>query len=159
MSKTNSSLFKKPTENEIKDKLDSLQYEVTQKEGTEPPFKNKYWDNHEKGLYVDIVTGEPLFTSEDKFDSGTGWPCFSQAIDRQRLIFKEDQKLWSPRVEVRSLLGDSHLGHVFEDGPKEAGGLRFCINSAALRFIPYDEVKKDPVYKEWLKLFEDSSQA
>lgn len=146
--------FKKPSDSELKKNLDNLQYQVTQKEATEPPFQNKYWDNHEVGLYVDIVTGEPLFTSMDKFDSGTGWPCFAKPISISTLIFKEDVKLWQPRVEVRSKLGDSHLGHVFDDGPEELGGQRYCINSASLRFIPLAELKKDPTYSEWIKLFE-----
>jgi methionine-R-sulfoxide reductase len=150
------SQFKKPTKEELKQKLDNLQYEVTQKEATEPPFKNKYWDNHETGLYVDIVTGEPLFTSKDKFDSGTGWPCFSQPLNKSSLVFKEDHKMWAARTEVRSQLGDSHLGHVFNDGPSEKGGSRYCINSASLKFIPLNELKNDPVYKEWLKIFEEA---
>ncbi len=148
--------FKKPATEELKKRLDDLQYKVTQEEATEPPFKNKYWDNHETGLYVDIVTGEPLFTSMDKFDSGTGWPCFSQPINTNNLIFKDDNKMWTARTEVRSKIGDSHLGHVFNDGPKESGGQRYCINSAAIRFIPVAELKKDPVYSEWLKIFEEA---
>lgn len=147
--------FKKPSEEELKKRLDSLQFEVTQNEATEPPFKNKYWDNHEDGLYVDIVTGEPLFTSMDKFDSGTGWPCFSQPLSKSTLLFKDDHKMWSTRTEVRSKLGNSHLGHVFNDGPAESGGERYCINSAAIKFIAVKDLKTDPVYKEWAKLFED----
>lgn len=146
--------FKKPSTEEIKKNLDELQFQVTQKEATEPPFQNKYWDNHEVGLYVDIITGEPLFTSMDKFDSGTGWPCFAKPINISTLVFKEDVKLWRPRVEVRSKLGDSHLGHVFDDGPEELGGQRYCINSASLKFIPFEDLKKDPTYSEWVKLFE-----
>ncbi len=145
--------FKKPNAEELKANLDELQFKVTQEEATEPPFKNKYWDNHEIGLYVDIVTGEPLFTSKDKFDSGTGWPCFSRPLSTSNLIFKEDQKMWSPRTEVRSRLGDSHLGHVFNDGPADSGGQRYCINSASLRFVPLSELKKNPIYSEWAKLF------
>lgn len=147
--------FKKPHEEELKKNLDPLQFKVTQEEATEPPFHNKYWDNHEVGLYVDVVTGEPLFTSMDKFDSGTGWPCFTRPLDTSTLIFKEDRKMWSARTEVRSKLGDSHLGHVFNDGPKESGGQRYCINSASLRFIPKKELKADATYSEWAKLFED----
>lgn len=148
--------FKKPNSEELRQKLDRLQYQVTQEEATEPPFKNKYWNNHDVGLYVDVVTGEPLFTSMDKFDSGTGWPCFTKPIQISTLVFKEDHKMWQPRVEVRSQLGDSHLGHVFEDGPEENGGQRYCINSASLRFIPIAELKNDPVYKEWLKIFDEA---
>ncbi len=146
--------FKKPNAEEIKKNLDDLQFKVTQEEATEPPFKNKYWDNHAIGLYVDIVTGEPLFTSMDKFDSGTGWPCFSNPITKNNLVFKEDHKMWSARTEVRSKLGDSHLGHVFNDGPEEKGGQRYCINSAAIRFIAVADLRNDPAYSEWLKLFE-----
>jgi methionine-R-sulfoxide reductase len=147
--------FSKPSNAEIKNKLDVLQFKVTQEEATEPPFQNKYWDNHEVGLYVDIITGEPLFTSMDKFDSGTGWPCFSRPIDQSTLIFKQDLKMWSARVEVRSQLGEAHLGHVFDDGPEETGGQRYCINSAALKFIALEDLKKDSTYTEWLKIFED----
>jgi len=148
--------FKKPSVEELKKKLDELQFQVTQKEATEPPFQNKYWNNKEVGLYVDIVTGEPLFTSMDKFDSGTGWPCFTKPINISTLVYKEDHKMWRPRVEVRSKLGDAHLGHVFDDGPEESGGQRYCINSASLRFIPLAEVKKDPTYSEWVKIFEEA---
>ena len=147
-------LFKKPSLDEIRKKLDDLQFAVTQEEATEPPFKNKYWDNHATGLYVDVVTGEPLFTSMDKFDSGTGWPCFTQPITKKNLIFKDDQKMWAARTEVRSQLADSHLGHVFNDGPAETGGQRYCINSAAIRFIPIEDLKKDSTYSEWFKIFE-----
>lgn len=148
--------FKKPSTEEIKKRLNELEYQVTQKEATEPPFQNKYWNNHETGLYVDIITGEPLFTSMDKFDSGTGWPCFAKPINISTLVFKEDHKMWRPRIEVRSQLGDSHLGHVFDDGPEELGGQRYCINSASLRFIPLEELKKDPAYNEWVKIFEEA---
>lgn len=148
--------FKKPAPDEIKNRLNKLEYEVTQKEATEPPFQNKYWNNHETGLYVDIITGEPLFTSMDKFDSGTGWPCFTKPINIGTLIFKEDTKIWQPRVEVRSKIGDSHLGHVFDDGPEESGGQRYCINSASLKFISLDDLKKDPTYSDWVKIFEEA---
>ncbi|MBC7741704.1 MAG: peptide-methionine (R)-S-oxide reductase MsrB [Bdellovibrionaceae bacterium] len=144
--------FKKPETEELKTKLSDLEFAVTQHEHTEPPFSNKYWDNHEEGIYVDIVTGEPLFTSKDKFESGTGWPCFSQPISKSILIFKEDKKLWSTRTEVRSKLGDSHLGHVFDDGPGPEGA-RYCINSASLRFIAKSELANSP-YTEWLKIFD-----
>ncbi len=146
------SQFKKPTADELKKSLSELQFAVTQHEHTEPPFQNKYWDNHEEGLYVDIVTGEPLFTSKEKFDSGTGWPCFSQPISKSTLVLKEDKQLWSTRIEVRSKLGDSHLGHVFDDGPGPEG-TRYCMNSASLKFIPKSELKNS-AYSDWLKLFE-----
>ncbi len=144
--------YKKPSSEELKKSLSALEFSVTQHEDTEPPFNNKYWDNHEDGIYVDIVTGEPLFTSKDKFDSGTGWPCFSAPISKSTLTFKEDKKLWSTRTEVRSKLGDSHLGHVFDDGPGPEG-VRYCINSASLRFIPKSELTNSE-YAEWLKIFE-----
>ncbi len=123
------------TEANVK-KLTEMQDYVTQHEGTEPPFKNEYYDNHADGIYVDVVSGEPLFSSMDKFDSGTGWPSFTKPIDKSDVVEKTDTKLFSSRTEVRSKAADSHLGHVFPDGPKDKGGLRYCINSASLRFVP-----------------------
>lgn len=135
--------YRKPTPEEIKKNLTALQYDVTQRDRTEPPFANPYWDNYEPGLYVDVVTGEPLFSSKDKFTSGTGWPSFTRPIDPGAVTCREDFSGGMERVEVRSRIGDSHLGHVFDDGPPEKGGQRFCINSAALRFIPLAEMEKE----------------
>jgi len=135
--------YKKPSNQEVKDKLSTLQYEVTQKNGTERAFSNEYWDNEAKGIYVDIVTGEPLFVSSDKFNSNCGWPSFSKPIDKDVVGYKRDTSHNMDRTEVRSRVGDSHLGHVFEDGPEELGGLRYCINSAALRFIPLEDMDKE----------------
>lgn len=128
--------WKKPADAEIRQKLSREQYIVTRQSGTEPPFSGQYWDNHEPGIYVDIVTGEPLFLSSDKFDSGTGWPSFTRPVEEGAVKQKVDESHGMRRVEVRSSIGDSHLGHVFNDGPREKGGLRYCINSAALRFVP-----------------------
>jgi methionine-R-sulfoxide reductase len=127
--------FTKPSDTELRQRLSPLQYQVTQQEGTEPPYHNEYWDNHEPGLYVDIVTGEPLFVSTDKYDSHTGWPSFTRPISPEKVVERKDYKLGYLRKEVRSAIGDSHLGHVFDDGPRPTG-LRYCMNSAALRFIP-----------------------
>lgn len=135
--------YSKPALAELKQKLTPMQYNVTQENGTEPPFENEYWNNHQKGLYVDITTGEPLFTSRDKFDSGCGWPSFTRPLAEERLEEKIDTSHGMSRTEVRSKAGDAHLGHVFTDGPVEEGGLRYCINSAALRFIPVDEMEKE----------------
>jgi methionine-R-sulfoxide reductase len=133
--------------------LTSEQYQVTQKAGTEPPFKNAYWDNHSEGIYVDVVSGEPLFSSRDKFDSGTGWPSFTKPIHSESVKSLPDRNYGMARVEVKSTKADSHLGHVFEDGPADQGGLRYCINSASLRFIPKAELEQAG-YGELKKQFE-----
>ena len=129
------STFKKPSDEELKKKLTPVQYQVTQHEGTEPPFRNPYWDNHEAGIYVDVVSGEPLFSSLDKYDSGTGWPSFSQPLVAENIKTTSDRKLLMSRTEVRSANGDSHLGHVFDDGPRPTG-LRYCMDGVALSFKP-----------------------
>jgi len=125
----------------LKEKLTPMQYKVTQENATEMPFTGEYLENRQKGIYVDIVSGEPLFSSNDKFDSGCGWPSFAKPIEEASVAEKEDTSLGRPRTEIRSHEADSHLGHVFEDGPEELGGLRYCINSAALKFIPYEEME------------------
>lgn len=132
--------------------LTPMQHYVTQENGTERPFENEYWNNHQEGIYVDVISGEPLFSSTDKFDSGTGWPSFTKPIDPAMVAEKTDTAHGMKRVEVRSKKADSHLGHVFTDGPKEKGGLRFCINSASLRFVPKDKMQEEG-YSEYLKLF------
>ena len=134
-------------------KLDPTQFHVTQENGTERPFLNDYWNNHEDGIYVDVVSGEPLFSSADKFDSGTGWPSFTKPIEADHVMEKADTGHGMTRVEVRSKHGDSHLGHVFNDGQKEKGGMRYCINSASLRFIPRAKLKEEG-YAEYEKLFQ-----
>jgi peptide methionine sulfoxide reductase msrA/msrB len=134
-------------------KLNDTQRYVTQENGTEPPFRNEFWDNHEDGIYVDVVSGEPLFSSTDKFDSGTGWPSFTKPIDKTDVVEKRDSTIGMTRVEVRSSKADSHLGHVFEDGPKDKGGLRYCINSASLRFIPKADLEKEG-YGAYVGLFQ-----
>jgi methionine-R-sulfoxide reductase len=144
---------KKPDQAALKERLTPLQYEVTQKNRTERPFDNEYWDNKTEGIYVDVVSGEPLFSSLDKFDSGTGWPSFTRPLDPDRIVEKEDGTLFMKRTEIRSKRANSHLGHVFEDGPKSAG-LRYCMNSAALRFIPKENLEKEG-YGEYLKLFNE----
>lgn len=144
--------FKKPTEAELRSRLTKEQYAVTQQNATETPFANEYWDEQREGIYVDITTGEPLFSSLDKFQSGCGWPSFAKPIDKKLIAEKEDKSYHMTRTEVRSKLGDAHLGHVFDDGPKQLGGLRYCINSASLRFIPKEDMQKEG-YGEYLVLF------
>ena len=133
-------------------KLSRNEYAVTQENATEPAFRNRFWDNHDDGIYVDIVSGEPLFSSTDKFDSGSGWPSFTRPIEPANLVKLEDRSFWSVRTEVRSANGDSHLGHLFDDGPVADGGLRYCINSAALRFVPVGELEAQG-YGDYVKLF------
>jgi peptide-methionine (R)-S-oxide reductase len=140
------------------DALSPEQYQVTQKNGTERPFTGEYWDNHEPGIYVDVVSGEPLFASTDKFESGSGWPSFTKPIDPAHVIEKRDLSHLMLRTEVRSTHGDSHLGHVFNDGPREAGGLRYCINSASLKFIHLDDLEAEG-YGEYKTLFTQEAQA
>jgi methionine-R-sulfoxide reductase len=137
---------------ELKEKLTPIQYEVTQHSATEPPFQNEFWDSDEEGIYVDIVSGKPLFSSVEKFDSRCGWPSFTKPIEEQEIEEQSDLSHGMIRTEVRSKTADSHLGHVFPDGPQEAGGLRYCINSAALRFIPKEQLEHEG-YGKYLRLF------
>lgn len=146
--------YKKPTDSELKQRLTPTQYQVTQHEGTERPFQNEYWNNHEDGIYVDIVSGEPLFSSLDKYDSRTGWPSFTKPLVEENITTKHDGSLFMTRTEVRSKHADSHLGHLFDDGPQPTGQ-RYCMNSASLRFIPVSKLVEEG-YGEFLPLFEAS---
>ncbi len=150
--------YVKPPQEELKKKLSPQQYACTQESGTERPFQNEYWDNHEAGLYVDVVTGEPLFSSADKFESGSGWPSFTRPVEKASVVETADRTHGMVRTEVRSKSGDSHLGHLFDDGPRDRGGLRYCINSASLRFIPVARLEAEG-YGEYRRLVEPGAKA
>jgi methionine-R-sulfoxide reductase len=145
--------FTKPSDAELRKRLSPLQYEVTQHEGTERPFSNEYWNNKHPGIYVDVVSGEPLFSSLDKYDSGTGWPSFTKPLEPGNINTRTDFKLFLPRTEVRSKQADSHLGHVFDDGPAPTG-LRYCMNSASMKFIPVEDLEQEG-YGQYLSLFKN----
>lgn len=147
--------FKKPSREELKKLLDPIEFKVTQEDGTEPAFKNKYWDHKAEGIYVDVISGEPLFSSQHKYESGTGWPSFYKPLVEENIVTREDRGWFSVRTEVRSKMADSHLGHVFDDGPKPTG-LRYCMNSASLRFVPKSKLK-EAGYEEFVGLFETES--
>jgi len=149
------SIFHIMSQENLKKTLTPIQYAVACEGGTEPPFQNAYWDNKEPGIYVDVISGKPLFSSIHKFDSGTGWPSFTKPLLEEEIVEKEDLSHGRVRTEVRSKTGEAHLGHVFEDGPEEEGGLRFCINSAALRFVRKNDLLKEG-YGEYLSLFDSS---
>lgn len=142
-----------PKDAELRKRLTPLQYQVTKQNGTEPPFRNEYWDNHKPGIYVDRISGEPLFSSLDKFESGTGWPSFTKPLVKENLIEQTDRSHGMVRGEIRSKAGDAHLGHIFDDGPADKGGMRYCMNSAALRFIPVEKLQEEG-YGQFLPLFE-----
>ena len=148
--------FKKPSDDDLKKTLSPLQYQVTQHEGTERPFQNEYWNNHEAGIYVDVVSGEPLFSSLDKYDSGTGWPSFTKPLEPANVKSKTDRSLFMERTEVRSTHADSHLGHLFDDGPQPTGQ-RYCMNSASMRFIPVAKLAEEG-YGQYLPLFEKAKR-